>query len=245
MTTIDRSIDGLAVSWSHRTRWRPVALIAVGLVVLFLEVAPGQLDHGTHLLVALATVVLIAVLLGPRPGIGCLSVGAGVAGLASVIGQEGPLPHPGAFVQLAAYLVLGGATIALLATAVRVRALELPAQASASRRLGDAAPLPWPPEPMMPVEVPTSRELEVLRAAATGSPVEEIARRLSVSPNTVKTHLTHVYGKLGAQGRTEAVRAAMHAGWLTPRDICPHRFGDAESESPVPMTTGGGPRPTI
>ena len=68
----------------------------------------------------------------------------------------------------------------------------------------------------------TARELEVLHLAATGISVDEIARRLYVSPNTVKTHLTHIYGKLGVRGRSEAIRAALHCGCLSPEDICPH-----------------------
>jgi LuxR family maltose regulon positive regulatory protein len=44
----------------------------------------------------------------------------------------------------------------------------------------------------------------------------EIARELSVSVHTVRTHVRHVCGKLGAHGRTEAVARARALGLLAP-----------------------------
>ena len=52
--------------------------------------------------------------------------------------------------------------------------------------------------------------------------VREIADLLVVSPNTVKTHLSHAYGKLDARNRSQAVRAALHCGCIASSDICPH-----------------------
>jgi len=49
----------------------------------------------------------------------------------------------------------------------------------------------------------TSREMDVARLAADGLSCREIAARLCVSINTVKTHLEHVYDKLGARNRIE------------------------------------------
>lgn len=54
----------------------------------------------------------------------------------------------------------------------------------------------------------TAREVEVLRAVAEGSTNRAIARRLGIGEATVKTHLTHVYDKLGVTDRASAVRAA-------------------------------------
>jgi LuxR family transcriptional regulator, maltose regulon positive regulatory protein len=51
----------------------------------------------------------------------------------------------------------------------------------------------------------TNRELAVLRLMAEGLSNPEIAKRLYVSPGTVKTHVSHIYDKLEAQSRTEAV----------------------------------------
>ena len=55
--------------------------------------------------------------------------------------------------------------------------------------------------------------------AASGRNVEELAAELFVSPNTVKTHLAHCYGKLGAHNRAEAVALGMHSGVLRAIDL--------------------------
>jgi len=62
----------------------------------------------------------------------------------------------------------------------------------------------------------TEREAEVLRLMATGLSNAEIAGRLYVSPETVKTHVGNVLGKLGARDRTQAVIAAYESGFITP-----------------------------
>jgi DNA-binding CsgD family transcriptional regulator len=61
------------------------------------------------------------------------------------------------------------------------------------------------------VECLTKRELEVLQLVAEGLTNREIARRLFISPATVRTHLEHVFEKLGVGTRTAAVRAAFIA----------------------------------
>jgi DNA-binding NarL/FixJ family response regulator len=55
----------------------------------------------------------------------------------------------------------------------------------------------------------TPRELEVLQLLAFGYTNRDIGRRLFISPDTVKTHLEHIYQKLGANDRTAAVAEAM------------------------------------
>lgn len=60
----------------------------------------------------------------------------------------------------------------------------------------------------------TEREFAVLRLLAEGSSNKEIARRLEVSPNTVKTHVTRLFGKLGTGRRTAAVRSARELGLI-------------------------------
>jgi LuxR family maltose regulon positive regulatory protein len=59
-------------------------------------------------------------------------------------------------------------------------------------------------------------ETRVLRYLPTNLSTLEIARELSVSVNTVRTHIRHVCGKLGAHGRTEAVARARALGLLAP-----------------------------
>ena len=54
----------------------------------------------------------------------------------------------------------------------------------------------------------STRELEILRALATGSSNKELANQLFISEATVKTHLIHIYQKLGVDTRTAAVTVA-------------------------------------
>jgi LuxR family maltose regulon positive regulatory protein len=60
----------------------------------------------------------------------------------------------------------------------------------------------------------TDRELEVLRLIATGKSNQRIAHDLVVALDTVKTHVTHILGKLGAANRTEAVARARQLGLI-------------------------------
>ncbi|OYO19317.1 DNA-binding response regulator [Enemella dayhoffiae] len=54
----------------------------------------------------------------------------------------------------------------------------------------------------------TARELEILTAIATGRSNREVARSLFISEATVKTHLVHIFDKLGVDNRTQAVQVA-------------------------------------
>ena len=58
----------------------------------------------------------------------------------------------------------------------------------------------------------TPRELEILQLIAAGLSNREIAERLNVSENTVKTHSTRLFSKLNARRRTQAVQIAKEAG---------------------------------
>lgn len=58
------------------------------------------------------------------------------------------------------------------------------------------------------------RESEVLREARDGASVAAIARRLSLSPGTVRNHLSAAIGKTGAGNRAEALGVAERQGWL-------------------------------
>jgi DNA-binding NarL/FixJ family response regulator len=61
----------------------------------------------------------------------------------------------------------------------------------------------------------TAKEVEVLRLLAQGHSNKQIARALFVSDATVKTHLQHIYAKLGAPGRHVALTKAAELGLLT------------------------------
>lgn len=65
-------------------------------------------------------------------------------------------------------------------------------------------------------ETVSGREMEVLRLVAAGSTNREIAEALFVSEATVKTHLLHLFNKLGVNDRAAAVAAAFERGLLTP-----------------------------
>ncbi|MEN8674800.1 response regulator transcription factor [Nocardioides sp.] len=58
----------------------------------------------------------------------------------------------------------------------------------------------------------SARELEVLELVADGCSNTDIAHRLHLSETTVKSHLAHIYPKLGVNSRTAAVAAAREAG---------------------------------
>ena len=85
---------------------------------------------------------------------------------------------------------------------------ETPTPAPA-RAPAPAGPPPWPAEPL------TVSETRVLRYLPTHMAAPEIAAELFLSANTVKTHLRHLYRKLGAHSRREAVQRARAIGLLT------------------------------
>lgn len=60
----------------------------------------------------------------------------------------------------------------------------------------------------------TERETDVLRAAADGAPIAEIAATVFLSPATVRNYVSNAISKLGARNRMDAVRIARDAGWL-------------------------------
>ena len=60
----------------------------------------------------------------------------------------------------------------------------------------------------------TPRELEILEAIAAGLSNREIAERLFVSENTVKTHAARLFDKLSARRRTQAIQLAKEAGLI-------------------------------
>ena len=63
----------------------------------------------------------------------------------------------------------------------------------------------------------SQRELEVLQLVAAGTTNREAAARLFISEATVKTHLLHIYAKLGVGDRAAAVAEAFNRGLLTPQ----------------------------
>ncbi len=87
---------------------------------------------------------------------------------------------------------------------------------------GETVPTITPQEPLRTasdhdqshIESLTEREMEVLQLIAQGDSNQEIARRLVVSLATVKTHVNHVFAKLGADSRVQVVARARALGLL-------------------------------
>jgi DNA-binding NarL/FixJ family response regulator len=75
----------------------------------------------------------------------------------------------------------------------------------------------------------TDREQAVLRRIAEGETNKEIARRLSLSPGTIRVHVSNILTKLGVENRTAAVRSALRSGLL---------WEPQEPPSPAGFTAG-------
>ena len=61
----------------------------------------------------------------------------------------------------------------------------------------------------------SAREIEVLQLVARGNSNKEVGKALHISTATVKTHLIHIYNKLGVDDRTAAVTTAIEKGIIT------------------------------
>lgn len=85
---------------------------------------------------------------------------------------------------------------AVIATAKDERTLSTEVAAALAERIS------------RPFEALSARETEILQALASGATNPEIAKQLFISTATVKTHLIHIYQKLGVDNRTAAVTAA-------------------------------------
>jgi DNA-binding CsgD family transcriptional regulator len=77
------------------------------------------------------------------------------------------------------------------------------------------APVPFMPNAERQAQLGiTPRELEILEQIAAGLSNREIAEKLFVSENTVKTHSSRLFDKLSAKRRTQAVQRAQEAGLI-------------------------------
>ncbi len=85
---------------------------------------------------------------------------------------------------------------------------------SSNGERGSTQPSSARPSERLLVEPLSERELEVLRLVAANRSNQEIAQVLVISINTVKTHLSRLYGKLNARNRLEAIERATNLGLL-------------------------------
>jgi DNA-binding CsgD family transcriptional regulator len=114
-----------------------------------------------------------------------------------------------AAITAAAFAAVGiwlGLTITGRKVEVREVTVEVPVPAAAGPFVADAATIE-----SLGI---TPRELEVLQLIAEGLSNKEMAERLFVSENTIKTHTSRVFDKLGASRRTQAVQLAKSRGLI-------------------------------
>jgi LuxR family maltose regulon positive regulatory protein len=74
----------------------------------------------------------------------------------------------------------------------------------------------WTPPPLEPL---SDSEIRVLRYLPTNLSAPQIASELNVSHNTIRTHMRHLYAKLGTHRRSEAVERARTLGLLAPSPL--------------------------
>ncbi|MFI5281941.1 MAG: response regulator [Candidatus Dormibacterales bacterium] len=82
------------------------------------------------------------------------------------------------------------------------------------RRVAESSPLLT----AQPIRL-TTREMDVLRGVAKGHTTKRLAKDLGVSAPSIETHLRHIFQKLGASNRGEAVSTALKIGLITLADL--------------------------
>jgi len=117
---------------------------------------------------------------------------------------------------VAAAFATAGIWVGLKLTRTKVVSVEVPVEVPVEVRVE----VPVPAGPFVPNTARidelglTPREMEVLQLIAEGLSTRQMAERLFVSENTVKTHVTRVLDKLGADRRTQAVQLGRDLGIL-------------------------------
>jgi DNA-binding CsgD family transcriptional regulator len=181
------------------------ALLVVTLLV-FGRVFLPRTDASGLFLLLLAPVITASVAWGWRAGALTLAAAAAGATVVSLTGMDWLESRTG---PLRLVLFGGESTVVILVAAALRTTLQ--------RSVPAVSPHSVPGQPTRG-EPLTPREREILRFAATGLTVEEIAERLVISASTVKTHLAHGYAKLGVRNRAAAVAEGARRGYLNEDD---------------------------
>jgi LuxR family transcriptional regulator, maltose regulon positive regulatory protein len=126
------------------------------------------------------------------------------------------LLHPPARELFDRYAPDRGDQAALAAEIRRLLPVEPPEGPPAEPKLGAPGGAPRRADSFRLVDPLSQSEIRVLRYLPTNLSAPEIARELSLSVHTVRTHVRHLFTKLGAHGRTEAVARARALGLLAP-----------------------------
>lgn len=124
-----------------------------------------------------------------------------------------------------ALVAVGGLAIIWIFSQVQARRMEKAFLEEEIRAYSDLLsnqpqPIPEPlpeqqPAAQLPPESPlTDREIEVLNLIAEGKSNKEAAVELSISQQTVKNHISHIFDKLEVNDRTSAVLLAVRYGWV-------------------------------
>ncbi len=208
--------DGLAAAYTPSWRWAALLyipgamLVALGLIFL-LDVITGDWNSWAYAWLLLLTGAGIGTLQANRDGrwpsvVSQAAMGAAVLGLI-LFALFGAIAG-GLFIQVMAAVLLVGGGIALrwvhperVLPEPLLKRLRLPASPPVENALST-------PDQALLIEPLSPRELEVLRLIDQGLSNPEIAGRLTLAPSTVKTHINNIYGKLGVQGRVQALNRA-------------------------------------
>ncbi len=184
---------------------RTATAVAIAVVAVVLAQALGwTFPSGSLFLLLVPPVLFASTALGASAGATTLTVGVLCAAAIARLQGQPLLAEPTDALRLATYVCVGAMTV-VGASVLRSGVRRSPSAPGAIRAGSLIEPL-------------TPRETEVLSLAASGLTNAEIAWRLRVSGNTVKSHLAHAYGKLGARNRSEAVAAGLHSGSI-PSDV--------------------------
>lgn len=213
-----RGGERLASALLGRSRsWRyAVAVVAVAIAYFTRASLAGSLGDRSPFQTFVIAVLVSAIAGGLGPGLFATLLG-GVLVAYTYLPPSSVLAisAPADLIRLGLFGVeglLSAAAGGIVHRALRREQLVLRSLGSLARLIrpgSDVAPSSERPTYVEPL---SERELEIAYLLASGMRNDEIAQRLFVSRNTVKTHLSHAYAKLGVRTRTEAVARCRDLG---------------------------------